>query len=385
MIPTYYSDYLSFLRFCINADAEVPDCVRTINWQGLLTFANEQTVTGLCCHGIMKLNAMSENGRSVEDIFGSNKPTDDDLLMWLKKTARIPKKNESVDRTLAMFCKFMKKRNVSFVVFKGQTLSRCYDHPEVRICGDIDFYVAEAQREEVREMLKRIVTFSDTPSLQHWEFKADGVPYEMHFHTTVFSVPKHQEYWDGIVEEELKKNLACRGNGRPYNNFVTILGEDVPTFSPEVNAVYLFLHLHYHFMKEGVGMRQFVDWMVFFQAFAGKIDRNRVEEILSNLQYEKAFRVFGVVLVDTLGLKADLFPMQINEQDRKWVPAIMKIVLRGGNFGRHGRLTNKKGLLHSLETGLRSVSHVFRFYSLAPSENRRFLKEIIKLSIKKNL
>jgi len=377
-------DFLEFIRYSINPEAEAPGCVKRINWMELLDFAVNQSVSGLCYQGLMKLNDMIEEGTDVHDIFGDNKPTDDDIMHWMKKTVNLPKRNNSVDATLVKFCKFLKRRKVNFIVFKGQTISRCYPDPGIRVSGDIDFYVCSKERETTRELLKQIITFKDNPSCLHWEFDADGIPYEMHFHTAVFSVKAHQEFWDRLVEDDMADNMIIEDGKLRYRNFVTINDEDVPTLSPTVNAAYLFIHIYYHFMKEGIGFRQLCDWMVFLRKYENEIDRRRLAYILETLGFVKAYKAFGALVVDRLGLPEEVFPLTIDNEDRKWTGKILDVIYNGGNFGQFGRNVETTGLLHSLETGLRSFKHVFRFYSLSPEENGKILPELIKLSLKKN-
>ena len=248
------------------------------------------------------------------------------------------------------------------------------EYPEARRSGDVDFYVCRKDLENARTILQRKVSFSDDFSEQHWDFVGDGIMYEMHFRTAVFSLKQNQEYWDDLVE-----NMMFEGDGY----YVDIHGEPIPTFEPTINAAYLFIHIYHHFLKEGIGLRQFCDWMMFLRKHKEEIDYVRLNNILEHLEYVKAYKAFGTILVKYLGLKPEEFPYQLLSADYEWTDKILKVIANGGNFGKYGRSMKHPGILHSIETGFYSFSHICRFYKLSPKENIRLFPKLLIRSAKK--
>lgn len=197
----------------------------------------------------------------------------------------------------------------------------------------------------------------------------------MHYHTTIFGGNNTQTYWDEMIDSYFDEVL----------DHVEINGEAIPTLPPTTYCIYIFIHLYHHFLKEGVGLRQFIDWMMFIKAKHEEIVMDELTVKLERIGLTKAFRAFGAVLVDILGMNAKCFPLMITEQDRKYEKKIMDIVLKYGNFGKYGRSTQMSGFYHSLETGIRSIIHLTKFFWLSPSENLLMLPKLIKNSLKKNL
>lgn len=372
-----YFTYLQFFKFCFINTKVIPVCINTIDWRGLLTFAQKQSIDGLCAIGVKKLNALIEDRRSghtVESVFKGNNISDDDMLDLMSPYMKIKRQNEEKNNAIVGFSKFLKKRNIRFIVFKGQTVAVNYEYPEARRSGDVDFYVCRKDLENARTILQRKVSFSDDFSEQHWDFVGDGIMYEMHFRTAVFSLKQNQEYWDDLVE-----NMMFEGDGY----YVDIHGEPIPTFEPTINAAYLFIHIYHHFLKEGIGLRQFCDWMMFLRKHKEEIDYVRLNNILEHLEYVKAYKAFGTILVKYLGLKPEEFPYQLLSADYEWTDKILKVIANGGNFGKYGRSMKHPGILHSIETGFYSFSHICRFYKLSPKENIRLFPKLLIRSAKK--
>lgn len=77
----------------------------------------------------------------------------------------------------------------------------------------------------------------------------------MHYYTAVFASESKQCYWDEMIDRYLEDVL----------DHVEINGASVPTLPPTINAIYLFIHIYHHFLKEGIALRQFIDWMMFLE------------------------------------------------------------------------------------------------------------------------
>ena len=163
-----------------------------------------------------------------------------------------------------------------------------------------------------------------------------------------------------------------------------INGVEVPTLPPTLNAIYLFVHIYHHFLKEGIALRQFIDWMMFFEAKHKDIVLPELTAKLDKLGLLSAFKAFGAVLTEVLGMDAACFPYSLTESDKRYVDKIMTIVLRYGNFGKYGRKEQQGGWKHSIETGMRTVRHITQFFWLSPSENLLWIPKLTIRSIIKN-
>lgn len=362
--------YIPFLQWCIKVkdssrkDANILPNVEGIDWRDLLAFAQKQTIVGLYWQGIQRLPTDC-----------TNKPSEDDVMDWMGEYTKIARRNVKTNKTLGQMGLFLEKNDIGYFVFKGQTVGSYYPDPEIRTSGDIDFYVFKKDRQKAVELLQqKEVRMVDDHSGQHWEFSIDGIPFELHYHTAVFSQKKNQRYWDDTIETYFDDVL----------DHVDINGTSIPTLPPAMNAIYLFIHIYHHFLKEGIALRQFIDWMMFFNAKHGEIVKAELDAKLDRLGLKRAFKAFGAILVDVLGMSSTYFPYDLTDSDRKYESAIMEIVLKYGNFGKYGRNEQRAGWTHSIETGMRSLRHTFKFFWLSPTENLLWVPQLIRRSLRKN-
>ncbi len=320
-------------------------------FEELMALAGEQTVTGLVGDCLIKNNIKLER---------------EDALSLFAKLKAIEKRNAHVNENLVSFVNFMERKGVDYIIVKGQVAGALYPNPDVRMSGDVDLYFVGDNYEKIKGLVeqrlgKQLSKLSDG---KHVEFEVNNVVFELHEKLSRLATRKHQEYWDQMIDHAILEGTDT----------VTIAGKEIKTLSATYNALYIFVHLFYHMTASGVGLRQLCDMMKSLSPTlphregVSKIDKERLEEILKELGYLKAYKAMGAFLVEYLGLPEEEFPFTLTEKDRKWVETIKKNILKRGNFGRTGRKVKKLGVLHSMETGYLNMAQTITFYRLAPKE-----------------
>lgn len=320
-------------------------------FEELMALAGEQTVTGLVGDCLIKNNIKLER---------------EDALSLFAKLKAIEKRNAHVNENLVSFVNFMERKGVDYIIVKGQVAGALYPNPDARMSGDVDLYFVGDNYEKIKGLVeqrlgKQLSKLSDG---KHVEFEVNSVVFELHEKLSRLATRKHQEYWDQMIDHAILEGTDT----------VTIAGKEIKTLSATYNALYIFVHLFYHMTASGVGLRQLCDMMKSLSPTlphregVSKIDKERLEEILKELGYLKAYKAMGAFLVEYLGLPEEEFPFTLTEKDRKWVETIKKNILKRGNFGRTGRKVKKLGVLHSMETGYLNMAQTVTFYRLAPKE-----------------
>jgi len=285
---------------------------------------------------------------------------------------KIRQQNELINQEMVDFFKQMDAHQIDYLVMKGQTLAVLYPHPEMRMSGDVDFLIKD-DYEKVRKSFDSLFAIS-LPTLNAYEkeaaFERNGVLYELHTYLITFGSSQNSKYWDQLIADCWAQRY-----------YVDILDSKIRILPPTLYSVYVFLHLFFHFIREGVGLRQFCDWAAFLNHYAQEIDTNLLQEILVKLDMLPAYRAFGSIAVSLLGLPAERFPFELTEKDGKWVHKIMQDVLKGGNFGKQNHQAKGGGLMFKLETALVSIRNVFTYYPLAPRDLRNYLVRLVKGNI----
>ena len=298
------------------------------DFQELMEMANEQTVTGLVGDCLIKNNIKLER---------------EDALGLYAKMKAIEKTNGRVNENLVNFVSFMERKGIDYIIVKGQVAGSFYPNPDARMSGDVDLYFVGDNYQKIKSLVeqrlgKQLSKLSDG---KHVEFEVNGVIFELHDKLSRLATRKHQAYWDQMID-----NAILEGT-----DTVNIAGKEIKTLSATYNAMYIFVHLFYHMTASGVGLRQLCDWARVLctndnvnvndncftehkdtktQKFNDNlnIDANRLEEILKELGYFKAYKAMGAFLVEYLGLPEEKFPFALNEKDRKWVKTIKKNILK---------------------------------------------------------
>lgn len=324
----------------------------------ILKLAKEQTVLGLVFD---TLNDIEVNGlvdkMPIYDAIG--------------KTEQIKQQNRQTNHELVAFADKCDNCGQNYIVVKGQTIASIYPNPALRQPGDIDFLVPTIHN--INHNISKLfpgVVIPKRLSEKEFAFDFNNIRYELHSRLIDFGCKNHQRIWENLILEEW---------GKEY--YVVIGGMKVRTLSPTANAIYLFLHLYFHLIREGVSLRQLCDWAIVLHHYKDEIDRNKLVDVLCQLDMTKGYKAFGSILVDELGLPESDFPMKINEGDRQWKEKILYDIFKGGNFGKRNHKA-KSALGFKIETFRMAVNNSIRYYNLAPSEMRMMIPKMIKINLK---
>jgi len=320
--------------------------------KSLIAIAEKQTVAGLIIDILIKKDVRMEQ-QTVFEAFA-----------YLEQ---IRLQNQQMNAELAEFARLMIETQTDYIIVKGQALAALYPDPLLRMSGDIDFLVKDYRH--TADVLKSHWNVELPQSLAEKEvaFTHGAALYELHTYLIDFGSNSYKRYWE----------KALAGSTPIY---VIIGGEQVAVMEPTLYVAYVFIHLFFHFIHEGIGLRHLCDWAVIMHHYAADLDRTRLENVLKDVGMMKAFRAFGSILEDQLGMKA--FPFPLSDNDRKFQQCIVKDILHGGNFGRDNRKVRKVGVRHKAETMWLTFSNSIRYYSLAPKEMGLMLYRRLLVNLK---
>mgnify|MGYP000878270437 CR=1 FL=1 len=109
--------------------------------------------------------------------------------------------------------------------------------------------------------------------------------------------------------------------------------DDYAHHPTELNALYIFIHIFFHWLHWGVGFRQYTDWLLYLEAHRPELDNGRFTEMAQQLDILYPMQLFAQAAIRHLGAAPELFPIPLLEEDDPHSEAILLDVLRGGNFG----------------------------------------------------
>lgn len=324
-------------------------------WEEMYAESERQAVTGILLYGIERL-------KSLNDDLNLNQRF---LLQWIGVGQMIEQCNHLMDKRCLELLTKLKDAGLTSTILKGQGIAQLYGKElrPLRQSGDIDVYVDCGQ--------KKALAFAKSQGQEkvEWDYKHlhlhfwDDTEIEMHYRVEVLlNIWKNRKLQKWFQKHQnaifnANDNLDLNSNTdrtNDTNGFVT------PTV--EFNVFYILLHIYRHFLYEGVGFRQIIDYYF--------VLKNLNENLNVNESYAyKAVREFGMtrfakglmwVMHEALGMSRDWMLWEPDEKEGRY---ILKQVMRGGNFGHHDeRLKHSGGKLGAVKAILTHNMHLLAHY-----------------------
>ena len=316
--------YIDFLKFCLDNNKEFPDSARNIDWRKMLAWAEQQAIVGNCFLGIEKTK------RSTTDI------PFNDLMEWIGKAQVIESQNRKLNQKCADVVKEFKESGMDIMVLKGQGNALLYPNPLLRTPGDIDILVGGVDRGTLTRYIKTNKSITGH-HYHHIEYEEDGLPIEVHFIPCSMNNPWYnrrlQKWHNNTSEGRCKREEVelPEGVGKIH----------VPTV--EFNIVFQLAHMMHHFFDEGIGLRQMIDYYYLLRNAKDDV-RSKTEDVRGTLKYLNLYKFAGAVMYimkEVLGLDEQYLIVPADERRGK---TLLKIIIKGGNFGHHSKLDQKNAL-----------------------------------------
>ena len=337
----------SLLRFALwHSKNEFPLELSEEESLRMLTSASKQAVTGLMADALIQ-NDVQMPQRCVFEIIGT--------------LEQIKNQNKIVNQGVIELHNLMEEAGINYSVMKGQAVAVYYPETLYRQAGDIDYYCAPKDFDRslavVKEMWK--VKPEIHGSEKHADYDYQGNRYEPHYILTDLHNKKNNTYLKKLVEDDLGAE-------------VDIQGARVKTFSPTLHALYIFLHLYFHLVEVGVGLRQICDLAMILKE---DVDVLLLRTYLESLGMRRAFAACSSILVDYLGMDAKYLPYEIDAKDRKYGRRMLGVILYRGNMGHYNKRNGWSGFGHQVESAFIKISHFVKFFWLSPGYHIGWIRD----------
>lgn len=310
-------------------------------WMEIYAESERQTVSGILLYGIERL--------PVEQ-----RPPQVLLLQWIGVGQIIERHNHLLDERCKKILSNLTSVGLHPTILKGQGIAQCYPKvlQKLRQSGDIDVYISDS-REKAIEYARSLGQKKIEWDYKHLHLKVwDDTEVEMHYHVEVLlNLWKNSrlQRWFGKHQDAIQGSMS------------KFQGGDVVTPTVEFNVFYILLHIYRHFLYEGVGLRQIVDY--YFVLRTVQVSGSKIQE------YINAVRDFGMekfatglmwVMHEALGMSREWMLWEPDEREGRY---ILKQVMTGGNFGHHDeRLKHTCGKIGAVKAILTHNLHLLTHY-----------------------
>lgn len=326
----------------------------TEEWEEIYEEAGRQAMTGILLRGIDRLPAEQRPSRLF-------------LLQWIGEGQMIEQRNQVMDTRCGELLKMLKDYGIRGSILKGQGVALLYDKElrPLRQSGDIDVYVDCG--------IEKAMAFARTQGQEYVEYAYkhlqleiwDDTEIEMHVRVEVLlNLIKNKKLQQWF--EEHQGAIFIDNDNLNSNTNRTNDANGLVTPTVEFNAFYILLHIYRHFLYEGVGLRQIVDYYYVLKAFAQK---GGINNYCAN---NGPFHEFGMMrfVKGVMWLMNEYFGMpkewMLCEGDEKEGKYILGEIMEGGNFGH---FNNKSGIIKGkFGTFVRICSHNLHLFSHYPAD-----------------
>lgn len=293
-----------------------------VDWPTIFTLANQQKLLPILFEAARKTPAAAENA----------------TLFAVTKQQVIGQVLHQTMRASEFADLYRKLRSAGLhpIVVKGQLCSRLYPLKDHRISADDDLYISDAEFMACHEQLLanglRIGTPADElATADEVSYTKNGSPLYIELHRHLFDSAED-------AHDELNHFFADL-NPVEIDGFLAM--------PPHEHLLYLLLHAYKHFVRSGIGLRQFCDIGLWAREYHTEIDWQRLHEQCESVHAATFAAAAFRIARDYLGIEFDLPAPWDGSID---VEPLLHDTLCGGVYG-----SNDLTRLHSSTVTLNAV------------------------------
>lgn len=252
-----------------------------VDWPAIFTLANQQKLLPILFEAVRKMPAAEENV----------------ALFAVTKQQVIGQVLNQTVRSAEFADLYRKLRTVGLhpIVVKGQLCSRLYPLKDHRISADDDLYIPDAEFMTCHEQLLANGLTTDTPADEL--STADEVSYTKGGSSLYIELHRHLFDSSEDAHDELNHFFADL-NSVEIDGFLAM--------PPHEHLLYLLLHAYKHFVRSGIGLRQFCDIGLWARAYHAEIDWQRLHDQCESVHAATFAAAAFRIARDYLGIEFDL-------------------------------------------------------------------------------
>lgn len=293
-----------------------------VDWPAIFTLANQQKLLPILFEAARKTPAAAENAA----LFAVTKQQV--IAQVLHQTVRSAEFSDLYHK--------LRAAGLHPVVVKGQLCSRLYPLKDHRISADDDLYIPDAEFMACHEQLLANGLTTDTPADELPT--ADEVPYTKD--GSPLYIELHRHLFDSAEDAHDELNHF-------FTDINPVEMDGFLAMPPHEHLLYLLLHAYKHFVRSGIGLRQFCDIGLWAWEYHDEIDWQRLREQCESVHAATFAAAAFRIARDYLGIEFDLPTPWDASID---VEPLLHDTLCGGVYG-----SNDLTRLHSSTVTLNAV------------------------------
>lgn len=334
--------FVELIQIALGIRSSISSVPLEEDWQKVYQLAERQALMGLLFSAIEKLNEKDKTAMPPMSLF----------YQWTGLVLNTETQNKRLNEAAEHLTRIFKNGGLRCCVLKGQGIARLYSQPLRRQPGDIDLWV-EGGREIVLKFLKDSYFGLGKVVIHHVDARIiEGVETEIHFIPVYGCNPflhhRLQRFFRQHADEQL-------------SNINKELGFAYPTL--RFNAVYILAHIYMHFLYEGIGLRQIVDYYYVLK----NLDDEGRKLAASDIKKVGLLKFAGAVMLVLQRVCGMDDNSLVTKPDDKRGRLLLDEIMVSGNFGKYDdRLKNRddKNLVLFNLLALKRQLRFLRYYPM---------------------
>lgn len=278
----------------------------TKEWNILFEESVRQTVPGIAFEGVQKLP-------------DTQRPPQILLFKWIGLSEQIRQQNRIVDKQTSEIWNRLKKEDLNAAILKGQGIATLYGKlAPYRQSGDIDIWVKGGYQ----KVCEYVQSTRPTDDVAYHRFHYD------YFKDTEAELHHRPTLMRNLLDD---KKLAQWYDSFGADSFVYLENKGFAVPSLEFNRIFILTHIYRHFLFEGIGLRQVMDYYFVLKAQNnGRCKMDEVRTTLRELRLTRFAEAMMWILYTEFGLDERYLICSMNEKEGRFV---LSEIMQTGNFG----------------------------------------------------
>lgn len=255
-------------------------------------------------------------------------PNRDMRLMIFSEIELTRRGNAYLTKALGQLQKTYEAAGLPFILLKGLSLGCFYPDAALRSGGDLDvLFHSDADYERGNELLRKAGhKLHDDSEVRygHTAFTYGRTIVENHARAVFFDHKRHNRRFDALIQEAISSGSLITQHHGDYT---------IKTLPHELNVVYIFIHLFFHWLHWGVGFRQYSDWLLMMTKLKSQLDEEKILSMAKDLDILYPMQLFAQAAIRYLRVSPEIFPFPLLSEDDPHTEQIIRDVMHSGNFG----------------------------------------------------
>ena len=308
--------FYELLRVAIGTSESLSHTPSDKEWRNIYDMVMKQSLVGVCFAALRELGADADVGFIQ---IGMSKPL---YFEWMGQAFIIQERNEAVNRQCVELQTRLSSEGLDSAILKGQGIASLNDDilRPLRQSGDIDVWV-KGGFDAVNDFVQRTAPSRDLAYHRfHYSIFKD-TEVELHFRPTLMR----------NLLDNRKLQRWC--DSFDASSFVKASGLDITVPPAEFNAVFILTHIYRHFLFEGVGLRQVMDYYYVLKSVPAEL-RVKVMDILDGFHMGKFAAAMMWVMGHVFFMGEEYMICQPEEKEGRF---LLEEIMQMGNFGKEDK------------------------------------------------